>query len=323
LWNRPISVEPGVSIREECVHQLTSGKHATTVGAALDQWRDWYDGYRNSHITFESDEGETVRTPLENSYMPEYGRRYYAKLKGLEREVDQQFESLTTVMLTFSASHENANGKPRCPADHMRDIAAGFDTARKHLYHVLSGREWEYAKVWEPHEDGYGHLHMAIFVDGEATADEFEPVLSKYTESVRSAGSDAHTVDESVSVNDNVENMGSYISEYIGIFGDETLNRPTSEQLFYAISWATNTRRVEFSNGAQEMIKSDRERQRREETGTTPEDRGGDDGPTWTATEVVIVDEDGDRHGGEPGAGGVHTDVIDGRPELDPEKFVP
>jgi len=205
----------------------------------------------------------------------------------------------------------------------MRDIAAGFDTARKHLYHVLDGREWEYAKVWEPHEDGYGHLHMAIFIDGEATADEFEPVLSKYTESVRSAGSDAHTVDESVSVNDNVENIGSYISEYIGIFGDETLNRPTSEQLFYAISWATNTRRVEFSNGAQVKIKSDRERQRREKTGTMPEDRGGDDGSAWTATEVVIVDDDGDRHGGEPGSGGVHADVIDGRPELDPEKFVP
>jgi hypothetical protein len=277
----------------------------------------------NAHITFERDDGETVRKQLENSYQPGYRNRYYAKLKGLEREIEQRYESLTTVMLTFSASHENANGKPRCPADHMRDIADGFDTARKHLYPLLDGREWEYAKVWEPHKDEYGHLHMAIFINGEATAEEFDPVLSKYTETVKSAGSDAHTVDESVSVNDNVENMGSYISEYIGVWEEETLNRPTSEQLFYSITWATNTRRVEFSRGAQEMIRADRERQRREETGTTPEDRGSDEGPTWEATEIVIVDDEGDRHGGEPSAGGVNTEVIDGRPELDPEKFVP
>ena len=302
--------------------ELTTGTQAVTVGDALRSWREWYEGYRNSHITFESDEGEIVRTQLENSYMPEYGSRYYAKLKGLEREVEQQFESLTTVMLTFSASHRNANDGWRCPADHMRDVAGGWDTARKHLYEVLSGRNWEYAKVWEPHDDGYGHMHVAVFVDGEATADEFAPVLDSYTQSVKSAGTEAHTLEKAVSVNDNVENLGSYISEYIGVFGDETLNRPVSEQLFYSITWATNTRRVEFSNGAQEMIREDRKRQRREAVGATPEDRGGDDGPTWTATEIVIV-EDGEPRGGEPSAGGVASAEIDGRPGVDPEKFVP
>ena len=92
----------------------------------------------------------------------------------------------------------------------------------------------------------------------------------------------------------------------------------------YAVTWATNTRRVEFSNGAQEMVRDDRKRQRREEAGVTPEDRGGDedDGPTWTATEIVVV-EDGEPRGGEPSAGGVRTRRIDGRPGADPEKFVP
>ena len=324
LGSRPLSVERDVSLREECVHELTSGAQATMVRDALRSWRDWFESYENSHITFERDDGKTVRTALENSYMPSYGKRYYAKLKGLERQIEHRYESLTTVMLTFSASHENANGGWRCPADHMRDIAGGWDTARKHLYQALSGRDWEYAKVWEPHEDGYGHMHVAVFVDGEATAGEFRPVIEKYTETVKSAGSDAHALDEAVSVNDDVENVGSYISEYIGIFGDETLNRPITEQLFYAVTWATNTRRVEFSNGAQEMIRDDRKRQRREEAGATPEDRGGDedDGPTWTATEVVVV-EDGEPRGGEPSAGGVRTRRIDGRPGADPEKFVP
>jgi len=324
LRHRPVSVEPDVSLREECTLELTDGVQAANVGNVLQSWRDWYESYENSHITFERDDGKTVRTALENSYMPEYGKRYYAKLKGLEREIERRYESLTTVMLTFSASHENANGGWRCPADHMRDIAAGFDTARKHLYHVLSGENWEYAKVWEPHADGYGHMHVAVFVDGDVTAGEFRPVIEKYTETVRSAGTDAHTLDKAVSVNDDIENVGSYISEYIGIFGDKPVNRPVSEQLFYSVSWATNTRRVEFSNGAQEMIRDDRNRQRREEAGVTPEDRGGDDdgGPTWTATEIVVV-EDGEPRGGEPSAGGVETRRIDGRPGADPEKFVP
>jgi hypothetical protein len=318
----------------------------------LNEWRDWFDGYRRSHIEFEKDE-ETSRTQLENSYQPDYGKRYYAKLKDLERGIEREFDSLTTVMLTFTASHENAKGHPRCPADHMRDIADGWDTARKQLPHVLDGLRWEYARVWEPHKDGYGHLHVAVFVeaaDDELDAIAFEPVMSSHVGRCNSAGWDAHDpAGDAVSVNDDVNNLGSYISEYIGIFGDETLERPISEQAFYSVTWATSTRRVDFSNGAQSIISRE---QFRRETGLRPSDRGAfekwrgdgtteadrgatetetaagegsdDDRPppeSWTCSAICTVSSRRPEYT-DPTTGGADRTAIDGSPTADPEKTV-
>lgn len=311
---RPLSVEPERRLRDEAVHELSDGPQARPWYAVLNEWRDWYVGYLRSNIEFGGPHGETVRAELENSYMPKYGRRYYAKLKDFERGVEREFEGMTTVMLTFTASHVNAEGSPRCPADHMRDIMDGYDAARKQLHHVLSGRNWEYARVWEPHADGYGHLHLAVFVEddpgrAELHAGRFEPVMRSHVENCGPAGTEAHSVDgDAVSINSEVNNLGSYISEYIGIFGDETLNRPVTEQMFYAVTWATNTRRVDFSNGAQKLMKRE---QFRRETGLRPEDRGGSSFARWKVT----GDPDGDLNA-------VDGDEIDPSPEVtvDPDE---
>jgi len=334
---RPLSTEEGRRLRDEAVHDLSDGPQARQWFAVLNEWRDWYDGYLGSHIEFENAGGEIARTELENSYMPEYGRRYYAKLKDFERGVAREFGGLTTVMLTFTASHQNAEGGWRCPADHMRDIMEGYDAARKQLHHVLSGRNWEYARVWEPHADGYGHLHLAVFVedDGDRAdlrAEQFEPVMRSHVENCRPAGSKAHAVDgDAVSVRSDVENLGSYISEYIGIFGDETLNRPIKEQMFYAVTWATNTRRVDFSNGAQDLMSKE---QFRRETGLRPEDRGGQSFERWKETgdpDGAESAESGDwavrsicsvrgrtPEYADPTSGGVETTAIEGRSGVDP-----
>ena len=368
---RPISVEPETVLRDEAVmvetadgmrlpkvedRRLEEGDsiRGRPTYRVLNEFREWYRGYESAHIEYDSPDGETVRTRLENSYQPEYAKRYYARMKDFERGVKRAYESLTTVMLTFSASHENANGAPRCPADHMREIAAGWDTARKQLHKALSGRDWEYVRIWEPHPkrgSGYGHLHVGIFVEGEAEPGEFEPVLSSYVSNVKPAGSKAHTVDEAVSVNDDVENIGSYLSEYLGAFGDPVTDRPLDQQLFYAVTWATNTRRLDFSNGAQRLI--DMEHFRRE-TGLNPEDRGGaeayerwKDGGTpsggsgggdsegaeggaeggegggegWTVDNITYVSRTGYRERADPTSGGVAMSRIEGRPDLDPPAF--
>lgn len=329
---RPLSVEPERRLRDEAVHELSDGAQARPWYAVVNEWRDWYDGYRKAHIEFEC-LGETVRSRLENSYQPRYGKRYYAKLKDLERGIERRFERLTTVMLTFTASHRNGEGGWRCPADHMREIADGWGIARKQVHQTLSGRNWEYARVWEPHADGYGHLHVAIFVEGEAEPADFRPAMSSYVRGVESAGSDAHTLENAVSVNSDVNNLGSYISEYIGLFGDETLSRPLTEQMFYSVTWATNTRRVDFSNGAQTLIAGEHFRR---ETGLRPEDRGGDDFDRWRSGEGERSDgSDGAQSGGwevsaictvrgrspaysDPQSGGVDTTEIAGRSGVDP-----
>jgi hypothetical protein len=352
---RPVSVEPGTKLRTEAVDALDRDeRQARPVYEVVNEWREWYADYRSMHIEYEGPDGETARTQLENSYQPEYGKRYYAKLKDLERGIERRYESLTTAMLTFTASHQNANGEKRCPADHMRDIAEGFKTARKQLYVALRGKNWQYAKVWEPHESGYGHMHIAVFVeDADVTGEMFKPVLNSYVKNTKAAGSEAHSVGNAVSVNDDIENLGSYISEYIGIFGDETLERPISEQMFYATTWATGTRRVEFSNGAQDIINGE---QFRRETGLRPSDRGegtsaqadesgaesdedlagvridpesetvervdeggaeSDESDGWTVDRICTV-RGGSPEFAEPTTGGADMVAIDGRPGMDP-----
>ena len=339
--SRPISVEPGRSIRDELVQELTTGVQTVDWYTAVTFWRQWYDGYLNKHIEFESDDGELVRTELENSYMPEYGDRYYAKLKGVEREIERVMENPTTVMLTNTASVLNANGNPRCPVDHMREIADGFDAQRKALHRVLSDYDWEYCKIWEPHPGGdrgakgYGHMHVGIFVDDpddEIEAELFEKPMRSYYDNCDPAGWEAHTPDEAVSVSKDLDNMASYLSEYIGVYGDDPLDEPIHQQMFYATTWASNTRKVEFSRGAQELMDRD---QFRRETGLVPEQRGGagetiqrwktesdgdsgdSEGTGWEVKSVVEASPAGpDHHSGD--SGGVTMTEIDGDPQADP-----
>jgi len=359
---RPVAVREGTQLRDEarCVkvgagetmplyqvdlEELTEQpeRQARATHQVLTEWRSWMRDYQNSHIEFNSPDGETVRAPLENSYQKGYSDRYYARLCDFERGVSREFDNLTTVMLTFTASHRNKEGRWRCPADHMRDVIDGWDTARKQLYHVLDGYRWEYARILEPHQDGYGHLHIGVAVDTDGLPPQiFRPVMESYVQNTKSAGSDAHSLNrydlgDAVSVNNDVDSLSSYLAEYIGLYKDETaLERPWTEQMFYAVTWSTNSRRVDFSNGAQEIIADE---QWRRETGLRPEDRGsceasemdaetteGDapaDAPegSWTAENICRVSQNEPNYY-PPEPGGRLTGPIDGRPGADPPKFV-
>jgi hypothetical protein len=166
--------------------------------------------------------------------------------------------------------------------------------------------------------------------------------MESYVENTKSAGSDAHSLNrydlgDTVSVNNDVDSLSSYLAEYIGLYSDETaLERPRSEQMFYAITWATNSRRVDFSNGAQQIIADE---QWRRETGLRPEDRGGceasemdaetteGDAPvdatddSWTAENICTVSQSEPNYY-PPEPGGKLTGPIDGRPGADPPKYV-
>lgn len=332
---RPISVEPGRVLRDEAVLEVDETTKARPWYSVVNRWRRWYSDYLNSHLEYENSDGEIARTALENSYMPSYGDRYYARLKGLEREISCRFDGVTTVMVTCTASTRTVNGNPRSPADHMRDIADGWDTARKALHRVLEGYRWEYCRIWEPHPGGeegatgYGHMHIGVFVedpDDEIEAEQFRPAMRSYYENCDPAGWEAHQPSEAVSVSHELDNMASYLSEYIGVYGDDPLDRPIHQQMFYATTWATNTRRVEFSNGAQELIRADKFRQ---ETGLRPEDRGGEcmdewssasseSGESeWSVKSITDCPPSGPEYH-DPTTGGVDCSKIDGVDNVDP-----
>jgi hypothetical protein len=103
--------------------------------------------------------------------------------------------------------------------------------------------------------------------------------------------------------------------------------------MFYAVCWATNTRRVDFSNGAQEMMTKE---QFRRETGLRPEDRGGEsldrwretgdpdgerveEGSGWSVSSICTVSDRRPEYA-DPTTGGVETTAIAGRSGVDPPK---
>jgi hypothetical protein len=287
------------------------------------QHTEWYRDYLQGHIEFEDPDGETVRGRLENSYQPQYGDRYYAKLMDLKRGIERRWGDMTIVMLTLSASTLDRQDRPRPPADHMTDIRSAWETARKQLYHAVDGREWCYARIWEPTTTdgrgpaGYGHVHVAAFIrdpENTVTAGDFDPFMRSFVTNCPPAGWEAHRPDgDAVSVTHELEdaNAATYVSEYIGQYGDHLHERPDHERAFLATAWATETKRVTFSNGAQDLIKGE---QFRRETGLRPEDRGQSE----SDSEGRETDTDGEQDTEGDGEGWTLDclcDVSNGRPE--------
>jgi hypothetical protein len=200
-----------------------------------------------------------------------------------------------------------------------------------------------YARVWEPTSGdghgpaGYGHMHVAIFVeDGEGVAaEQFRPFMESYVSNTTAAGWDAHRPDgDAVSVTHELDeaNAATYISEYIGQYGEQLTDRPIHERAFLAAAWATGTRRVEFSNDAQELIAAE---QFRRETGLRPQDRGAaegcesdeqdaddgedDDGGGWSFSKLCEVSGDEPEYY-EPSDGGVDMTRLDATDNVDPPR---
>ncbi|OIB58184.1 replication protein [Natrialba sp. SSL1] len=311
-----------------------------------------------------SPDGDEIRAPMENSHQPGYGDKYYAKLKALERQIVDEYQELYTAMLTFTGSMRNDNGGWRCPADHLREV---IDTWRpdegRGVYHelrdVLSGKNWEYALVVEKHGNGYGHVHVAVFVDGEVSESDFHSVIDTHLRHCDIAYKDAHNyhspdpdarpisvnrVDPDIDLEDTdtnshdveaIGNLGSYVGEYIGAYGEALFDRSIEELAFRAVSWATSTQLVRFSNGANEMIDEDLDRGGDDlledpvpvsNPDFDPEDPQGSpvkyENVGWELLGVETVDRDGaDLHTIEHS--GVSYTAIDGSEHLDPPKKMP
>ncbi|SNR38380.1 Putative rep protein [Halorubrum vacuolatum] len=363
--NRPISVREGTSIREEATVEKygDNGFRSATWSNTLRAFLTWYNGYRSAHRVFKSPDGERVRAPLTNSHQPNYGDKYYARIKALERQITAEYDDLHVAMLTLSGSSRNGSGGWRCPADHLRDVVNSFrpDEGRgvyHALYDSLSGKEWEYALVAEHHKTGYGHIHIAIFVDGAIDESDFHPAIDAHLRVCDIAHRDAHDyyspdpdnrpisvrrVDTDLSPEEyeqyeDVGNLGSYIGEYIGSYGEELFDRNVDELIFRASCWATGTQMVRFSTGANELI--DREFDAEEsdveavaipnpsfdpETDATPET---DEKPVeivnegWSLEGIGRVDRDGETIF-DIQRSAVQYQKIEGAEHLDPPNYQP
>ncbi|WP_254279216.1 hypothetical protein [Haloarcula marina] len=358
---RPVSVRGGELLREECTieKQTSEGRRSASWSTVMNEFLKWYNGYRHAHLVFRDPDGERVRTPMQNSHQPKYGDRYYARLKALEQQMVHEYDDLHIAMLTFTGSTRNANGGWRCPADHLRDVIDSWRPDRgRGVYHTLrdslNDYEWEYALVVEKHNSGYGHVHCAVFVDGEVTESDFHTAIDAHLRECDIAHRDAHdyyhqddekhpisinAVDTDLDPNredvEDITNVGSYIGEYIGAYGESLFQRSTEELAFRAAVWASGTQLVRFSTGANKMIDQQRpdsdtpddEPEMVEKMGFDPEaddpSQTVDGAPVkpiegqWSIEGVGRVDESGeslyDMH-----RSGVQYAEIEGAQHLDP-----
>ena len=259
----------GAKLREEVTWDSIGGVEAVSWGEAVDRWASWYDDQRETTIVVENEMGETAGFRTPNRFTPDYREMLYAKAQALERGLRERWGKLLhTAMLTLSASSTDESGEPRPPVEHLEDLLGSWEAVRRALSRVLEDRDWEYLAIIEPHESGYAHIHLGVFVKGPIVREQFQPVIDAHLRNSDGAGREAHEImdddDESaVSVHrtthpsreGGVENLGAYLAAYMaGEYGAEATEMPEYVQRFYATMWASGRQWFRPSNGAQELM---------------------------------------------------------------------
>ena len=271
----PLTEEDGVTLRREVqAFDVLDRNAATSWTDAISQYDSYLTDREDVKTVFQDPDGETVKASNPHRFAPDYADKQYAKLKDLERGLSSDYgKRLHTVMLTFTASSQ-PDGDPIPPVDHLNELDASWDAIRRALSRQLGDRRWEYLAILEPHtgdgvNNGYLHIHLAVFVDGKVTSRTFEPVIRAHLRNCDLAGEDAHDVtdDSTISVRhagrdrdlDNQEQLDElaiYLAEYLGTYGDDPKQAPEPVRAANAVLWATGKQRWRPSNGAQSYMAS-------------------------------------------------------------------
>jgi hypothetical protein len=272
-----LAKQDGTELREEVCFDSLSGVEAVDWAEATERFGAWYDDQRETKIVIENELGEQSAFNTPNRFTPEYREMLYARAQALERGLRERWgQLLHTAMLSLTSSHTDENGQPRPPVEQLRQLLSSWEAVRRELSRTLEGRDWEYLAILEPHESGYVHIHIGVFVKGPIVAEQFQSVLDAHVRNCPTANAQAHELTEQVTVrkashpsrNDGVENLGAYLAAYMaGEYGSEATDMPEHVQRFYAVMWATGKQWFRPSNGAQELMQ--------------PDDDGHDDGHDW------------------------------------------
>jgi len=271
--NVRLTERDGTEIRDECAVEGYSGKNVSLkLPDCIEAFRSWYIEYEDRYAVFErQDNGEKKKVPLNNAFSPEYTERQYARFADLERGLKNEYGArLHTALLSLTCSNRDENGNLLPPVDHLYDLEESFDAVTSALSRVLDGYDWERCAILEPHQSGYTHIHIGVFVNGEVTEETFHPVIDSHLRNCDRAARAAHDYnsfrpdERPISVfhsgrttNDRtpeLENLSAYLAEYLGNYGNSPLEADATTQLFYTVMWALNKQRIRPSNGAQKYM---------------------------------------------------------------------
>jgi hypothetical protein len=246
------------------------GDRPLTWRESVHSFREYIEDSRDTDAVFKNTEtGEYAVGGDPHRFAPEYADKQYAKLKDLQRGLQADYgRRLHTAMLTFTGSAW-PDGEPLGPVDHLDDLLESWEAIRRELSRCLEGRRWERLAILEPHESGYLHVHMAVFVEGKITRDDFAPVIEAHLRNCSIAGEDAHDVSDESTISirhagadrdldneDQLDELAIYLAEYLGTYGDDPLDAPDHVQQSNAVLWATERQRWRPSNGAQRYMRA-------------------------------------------------------------------
>ncbi|MGZ0746708.1 hypothetical protein AB2S56_005915 [Haloparvum sp. AD34] len=206
-----------------------------------------------------------------------------------------------TLMITLTGS-SLPDGDRLPPVDHLDELQDAFsyggvrDALRNTMeYHIgLDSDQWGFWLQGEPHGMGaaaaedkepglnacYTHLHVGVYFEGAEiddlrdVASSAERVVDKHLEVCDPAGWDAHdyeSIDDylledegCISLNADVENLGSYLATYMGGYTEDLVEKPIEYIAWGAIYWASARRRTSRSQTVNQAIRADRCHQRAE-----------------------------------------------------------
>lgn len=312
---RPLTERDGVTLREEVRSFALDDRDTLIWNGAIAAWRSYIQDKRGVDRIYQNTETgeEAVSGSSPHRFAKDYADKQYAKLKDLERGVKERYgRRLHTAMLTLTGS-SRPNDDQLPPVDHLDQLLESWSAVSRELRRVLDDYRSARLGILEPHpgegpNNGYFHIHIAVFTDGKIAAEEFESVLDKHVKHCDIAEPDQHTTDEIQvkhvgkerdwqrnhalaeglrSDSDSIDNLAGYLAEYLGTSWDDPLNAPEYVQASNAVLWATERQRWRPCQTAQQIMAADQ-----------PEP--SDD---WELTAVEI---DGERRPVDPEGGGVN-----------------
>jgi hypothetical protein len=323
---RPLTDCDGISLRKEVRdldHHNFDQNRSISWNGTINRYRDYIRDKRGIETVFENQStGELATGSSPHRFATDYSAKQYAKLKDLERGVQDRYgKRLHTAMLTLTAS-STPNGEPLPPVDHLDELLSSWSSVSRTLRRVLDDTRSARLAILEPHpgdgqNNGYLHIHIAVFIDGYVKPETLQPVIDAHVRNcdaatakahdldddddpairVRHAGADRdpgynHALAEGIDYDsDTISELAIYLAEYLGTYGDDDpLNEPEHVQAANALLWATNRQRWRPCSTAQSLMAYD----------------GPDNATDW---EVVGIEDDGEFIPADPENGGIDTFV--------------
>jgi len=318
---RPLTDRDGVTLRNEVRdldHLNINENRPISWNGAINRYRDYIRDKRNVETVFENmATGETATGSTPHRFDPDYSAKQYAKLKDLERGVQARFgKRLHTGILTLTAS-STPNGDPLPGVDHLDELLSSWSSVTRALRRVLDDYRSARLAILEPHpgdgdNNGYLHIHIAVFVDGKIKPETFQPVIDAHLRNCDPATVVAHTTDDiqirhagadrqpgynhslAEGIDYDSEQLGEiaiYLATYLGTYGDDDpLAAPEHVQAANALLWATNRQRWRPCSTAQSLMAYS----------------GPDTATDW---EVVGIEDDGEFIPCDNTGGGIDTFV--------------